>query len=325
MYKVVTKILAQRLKIHLNKLVDRAQSAFISGRLIIDNIVAAKEILHSMANSKSVIGTFALKIDISKAYGKVSWRFLSHCLRTFGIVGKTHELIMTCISTASFSVIINGQAERNFNTERGLRQGCPLSPYLFILCSQGLSWMMRTMESNALYNGNKICKYAPAVSHLMFAYDFLLFGTLDNQTVKTPMDVLNIYAAWSGQSTNMSKSAVIFSKGVDDDRKIEVATFMGVQQMENNDKYLGHYLLKLAYQNASFEFLIDKFDGSLAGWKSIFLSHARRMVLIKTVLGLIPPYFMATSIIPKKILQILTRTMRNFWWVTSGRKERCTS
>lgn len=135
LYKVITKIIAQRLKPYLNDLVDRAQSAFIPGRLIVDNIVTAKEILHSVAHSRSIIGAFALKLDISKAFDKISWKFLSHRLRSFNIVGKTHELIMKCISTPSFSIVVNGQPEGYFVSERGLRQGCPLSPYLFILCS----------------------------------------------------------------------------------------------------------------------------------------------------------------------------------------------
>lgn len=109
-YKIITKIIAQRMKIHLNNLVDNAQSDFIPGRMIIDNIVAAKEIFHTMSNSSSIMGGFSLKIYISKAYDKVSWRFLSHCLRAFDIVGKSHELIMNCVSTASFSLIINIQA-----------------------------------------------------------------------------------------------------------------------------------------------------------------------------------------------------------------------
>lgn len=196
---MITKILAQILKKHLNRLVDHAQSAFIPCRIIIDNIISSKEIFHTMSTSSSILGAFALKIDISKAYDKVNWRFLSHCLRAYGIIGKTREFIMKCVSNASFSLIINGQAEGFFTSERRLRQGCPLSPYFFILCTQGLSWLMRTMENNALYNGYKICRNAHSVSHLMFVDDLIIFGTLDEKTLDTLQQVLSIYASWSGK------------------------------------------------------------------------------------------------------------------------------
>lgn len=89
---------------------------------------------------------------------------------------------------------------------------------------------------------------------------------------------------------------------------------LGVKQMKINDKYLGHQLLKPGHQNASFEFLNDKFEVKLAGWKGTDLSHAGRTILIKNILGLIPPYYMAESIIPKKTLDNLSGIIRNFWW-----------
>lgn len=173
---------------------------------------------------------------------------------------------------------------------------------------------MRSMENNALYNGYRLCKNAPAISHLMFADDLLLFGTFDNRTEQTPMHILHTYAGWSGQKANMQKSAILFIKGVNEDRRTEVVGVLGVKQMEINDKYLGHQLLKPGHRSASFEFLNDKFDNKLAGWKGTHFTHAGRTIMIKHVLGLIPLFYMATSIIPKKNLASMTRTMRNFWW-----------
>lgn len=112
----------------------------------------------------------------------------------------------------------------------------------------------------------------------------------------------------------MQKSAIHFSKGVTPERRTEVANVLGVKQMQMDDKYLGHQLLKSTYRIDSYDFLSDKFYSKLAGWKRTHFSHADRIIMINHVLGLIPPYYMATSLIPKKVLQKLTITMKNFWW-----------
>ncbi|XP_026451355.1 uncharacterized protein LOC113351617 [Papaver somniferum] len=115
----------------------------------------------------------------------------------------------------------------------------------------------------------------------------------------------------------MQKSVVYFSKGFQGHRRTEVATILGVKQMEsteNTDKYLGHQLVKPSHLNSSFDFLEDKFETKTTGWKRVHLSHAGRTMLIKTEHGLIPPFYMATYIIPKKTIAHLTRITRNFWW-----------
>lgn len=145
----------------MDGLIAKNQSAFMPGRQILDNIITAKELVHSMKLSKSVVGSFDLKLDMWKAYDRADWTFLKHILMGIGITGSLPVLIM---STAFFSVMVNGIPMGFFYEERGIRQGCPLSPYLFILISQGLSWLI--LERANLYNGYRINKYTPAVSHL---------------------------------------------------------------------------------------------------------------------------------------------------------------
>lgn len=169
---MTTKIITKRLGPFLDELIEKNQSSFISGRQIIDNIVAAKELVHSVGQSTSILGSFALKLDMSKAYDIVNWDFLSMVLHSFGISGIIHSLIMNCVQT-SFSVLINGQPEGFFRGNRGIRQGCPLSPYLFILCSQSLSSIIMRMELDGLYSGYRLNRWAPSVTHLMFAYDVM--------------------------------------------------------------------------------------------------------------------------------------------------------
>ncbi|XP_026458419.1 uncharacterized protein LOC113358923 [Papaver somniferum] len=112
----------------------------------------------------------------------------------------------------------------------------------------------------------------------------------------------------------MQKSVVYFSKGVERYKKLEVAGILGVKQMESTYKYLGHQLLKSSHLIASHKFLEDKFSSKTAGWKRIFLTHAGRTMLIKTESGPIPPFYMATYLLPMKTLNQLTRIIQNFWW-----------
>lgn len=107
------------------------------------------------------------------------------------------------------------------------------------------------------------------------------------RTISSLQSILNTYASWSGQCANMQKSSIHFSKGVRPNRRYEFANRLGVQQMQLSDKYLDHQLLRSSYKIDSYEFLNDKFDAKLAGWKGIHLSHAGRLIMIKHVLGLI--------------------------------------
>lgn len=134
-YKLISKIMANRIKPILNKIISPNQSAFLSGRQITDNIIIAHELIHSMKTSKEKKkGYLALKLDLSKAFDRVEWTFISKALLSFGFNENWVHLILQCVSTTSFSILLNGSPGPKFHTSRGLRQGDPLSPYLFLIC-----------------------------------------------------------------------------------------------------------------------------------------------------------------------------------------------
>ena len=165
----MSKVLANRLKRVLPDVVSEAQSAFVPGRKITDNVLVAFEVMHCInQRRKGKEGLMAIKLDMSKAYDRVEWSFLEAMMRRIGFKDRWISLMMMCVTTVSYSVLINREPKGKITPTRGLRQGDPISPYLFLLCAEGLSAMLRRDESGENLRGISVCRGAPRVSHLLF-------------------------------------------------------------------------------------------------------------------------------------------------------------
>lgn len=139
MYKIISKVLVLRLKKFIFELVNLLQASFIPGHYASDNILITQEMLHSIQASKAVKGGMLVKLNPEKAYDKVEWSFFLDTLRSFHFLPATINHISSCISTTSLSVLWNGERTNAFSPSRGLCQGDPLSPYLFVLYLERLS------------------------------------------------------------------------------------------------------------------------------------------------------------------------------------------
>ena len=167
-YKVIAKCLVNRLRPMLDELVSPVQSAFVPGRIITDNVIVAYECLHTMKKKKKgKIGTRAVKLDMHKAYDRVEWVFLKAILGRLGFDERWIDLIMACVTSVEYKVRFNSNGTATFNPTRGLRQGDPLSPYLFLLYAEGLSNLIAHEEEAGNLKGVQVCRDSPFISHLL--------------------------------------------------------------------------------------------------------------------------------------------------------------
>jgi hypothetical protein len=209
------KVLAARLKGILDDIISPNQSAFVSGRLITDNILVAYEMTHFLKNKRQGNrGYLALKLDMSKTYDKVEWDFVEAILKKLGFNQPFVDRLMMCVRSVKYRIKVNDEFTKEIIPDRGLRQGDPISPYLFLICAEGFSSLMHHAEVTNMIQGIRICNEAPSVTHLLFADDSLILRRADTRNGKELQNVLDLYEACSGQQINKEKSSVFFSKNL---------------------------------------------------------------------------------------------------------------
>ena len=168
----------------LCKLVSPYQSAFIPGRCINENQIILQELLHKFKRRKVKGGFVALKMDLQKAYYRVNWKFVGAVLKGFGFHDIFLNWILECVSSFSFFILINKGKSKSFRPTRGLRQGDPLSPYLFILYQEILSWMLEKELLEGRICGVQMNQRGSSFTHLMYADDIVLFAKTNCREVQ---------------------------------------------------------------------------------------------------------------------------------------------
>lgn len=284
----MAKTVANRLQGVIDSCVDVVQSAFILGRLITDNVLLAYELMHGFKQRRlGRKGYTTLKLDMSKAYDKVEWGFIQVVMHGLGFHAKWVDLIMNCISTTTYSVRINGISGKSFTPTRGLRQGDPFSPFLFLSCSEGLSSLIRLAMQEGRMKGVKASRQGLTISHLLFTYDSILFrlATVEGATILR--DVLHEYEHCIGQCVNFSKS-IVFLVPIQELKIWTVfSQLLAIRVSTNPEKYFGLSNMIGRSKKRAFQNIIDKMLARIDYWSSRTLSQDG-----KEIIGIIYPLFL---------------------------------
>jgi hypothetical protein len=263
---------------------------------------------------KGDLGYAAIKLDMSKAYDRVEWNFLAEMMRKLGFCQTWIQLIMKCLSTVTYRIKVNGALSEPFTPERGLRQGDPLSPYLFLICAEGFSALLNKAEEDGLIAGIKICRNAPSISHLLFADDSLILIRAKREDASQLRSILELYEQCSGQMINKAKSAILFSTNTKSVQRREVKEILEVQKETMNERYLGLPVHVGTSRSEVFAYLKDRVWKRIQGWKEKCLSWAGKEILIKAIAQAIPTFAMGCFDITKTLCDQISAMVCRYWW-----------
>ncbi|KAH0751395.1 hypothetical protein KY285_004543 [Solanum tuberosum] len=317
-YKIFAKLLAERVKKVISKLVNKHQMAFIQGRQILDAALIASECVDTRIKGETP--GIMCKLDIEKAYDHVNWDFLINILRQMGFGEKWLKWIGFCIKTVRFSILINGEPAGFFPSERGLRQGDPLSTFLFILAMEGLNSMIRVASQKKWLKGFKVGNQAGEdlqICQLLYADDTVIFCDAKAEQVCFIRIILVIFEAVSGLSVNWRKSSMFQVKEVANIQCLANILSCKIENLPTT--YLGMPLGNNHKELEIWDGIVEKTEKKLATWKTQYLSLGGRITMINSVLDALPTYVMSLFPLPAKVEDRLDKLRRDFLWL--GNKE----
>lgn len=316
LYKIISKLLASRVKRVLPEVISDHQNAFIKGRQILDSVLIANEAINFMKKEKGK--GYLFKLDFHKAFDSVLWDYVNEVMASMGFGSRWRGWIMQCISTAKMSVLVNGSPTKEFSLEKGLRQGDPLSPFLFNIAVQGLSCMLQRGCDLGLIEGVSIGQAGFHLSHLQFADDTLIFSSASLESMQNVKRILLCFELMSGLKVNFSKSS-IFGVGIEDHVCDFTAQTLRCKQGHLPFKYLGLPIGANSCRLLMWNPIIQNISSRLVAWKGKLLSIGGRLCLIKSVLSNLPIYFLSLFPMPVAVSTAIEKKFRCFLW--SGKEE----
>jgi hypothetical protein len=307
--KLVAKTLATRLAPRMEALVDRNQCAFIRRRCIHDNFMLVQQTARFLHREKEP--RVMLKLDIARAFDSVSWGFLMEVLRKVGFGPRFRELVSILLSTASTRVLLDGEPGPPIWHRRGLRQGDPLSPSLFVLMMNSLNRLLAKATELGILR--RLPRRDLVTSVSLYADDVVIFCHPDETELRAVRGIVGLFGQASGLHTNFAKCSVS-PIACSDEEANGAAGLMECQLAPFPVKYLGIPLSIRRLSAASFQPLVDKIADKLPTWRASMMPRAGRLALIRAVLAAIPLHQLMVLSLDKKTLKQVNKVLRGFLW-----------
>ncbi|KAK1439737.1 hypothetical protein QVD17_05557 [Tagetes erecta] len=236
---------------------------------------------------KMKLKALMLKVDLEKAFDSLNWNFLDMIMSHMHFPPLWRKWIKGTLLNARSSILVNGSPTREFYIKRGVRQGDPLSPFLFILAMEALHVVMTKAISLGTFHGITLPQNGPILSHLFFADDAIFMGKWSVRNVQNLSRILRCFYLASGLKVNYKKSR-IFGLGVNDNETNVMAGLLKCQVGNFPFKYLGIPMGANMNHIKNWKDVLDIFENRLSSWKANSLSFGGRITLLKSVLGSLP-------------------------------------
>ena len=225
----------------------------------------------------------ALKLDKSKAFDRVEWICLENIITKMGFHLRWITMVMNYVTSVTYSIRINGVPRGCITPSRGLRQRDPPSPYLFLLCAEGLSALIHRASEVGTLRGLQVCKQSPHVTHLFFADNSLLFCNATIANCEKVQRLLLVYEKATGQQVNRQNCSLFFSPNTSEEIQHDIKQRFGANIIRQHEKYLGLPSQVGKNKQNTFWQIKEKVANKLSGWKEKILSMAGKEILIKAV------------------------------------------
>ncbi|EOY02376.1 LINE-type retrotransposon LIb DNA, Insertion at the S11 site-like protein [Theobroma cacao] len=321
-FKVLVKVVANRLKPFMNLLIEETQASFILETHIVDNIIVVQEVVHSFHEKQGRRGWMMVKIDLEKAYDRLRWEFIYDSLVEAQIPENIIDILIRSWNAHSSHILWNGTCFEKFFPSRGVRLGDPLAPYLFVLCIEKLAHGIKQAVEQEMWKPIRLGKHGPPLTYLFFMDDLILLAEASESQMEVIKGVLEDFCACLRGKVCIAKSTFFCSKNVPMELNIKVKDCSGFSYSDSMGKYIGVPLLHGRKTAHIYKSLIDKVRSRLCAWKASSLSSTGRLTLVQSVLTSIPLYTMQTISIPLEICKKIELLCRNFLWHGDGQSKK---
>ena len=310
-YKMISKLLTRRLQRVIDSLIGPYQSSFIKGRQILDGALVAGELIETCKRRK--IKATILKLDFHKAFDSVAWSFLEWILCMMDFPPRWISWVLACVKSAEASVLINGSPTIPFKLHRGLRQGDPLSPFMFNLIVECLSLLIQKATSDGLWEGVETSRGGIKITHLQYADDTVIFCPPKTDYLLNIKKTLILFQLASGLQVNFHKSS-LFGIHIDESWLQFAAKNLLCKVGYLPFTYLGLPIGGNMKRIEAWDPIIKRIERKLATWKGKSLSIAGRLTLTKAAISSLPIYCMSLFPAPRGVIEKINALQRRFLW-----------